>query len=102
VPNDERKKVSGAQERAAARKFGAKQHSGSGSGSRRLDMHTEDSLIECKTVLKGNKQITVKADDLKLLSYHAAVQDRMPIMHIRLDGKDWVLMLEGDYLDLRN
>jgi Holliday junction resolvase len=100
VPKDERKKVSEDQERSIARKTGAKQHAGSGSGSRRLDMHTEDSLIECKTVLRGNKQITLKVDDLRLLSYHAAIQDRTPILHVRLDNKDWVLLPEADYLDL--
>jgi Holliday junction resolvase len=102
MPKDERKRVSEAQERSIARKSGAKQHSGSGSGSRRLDMHTDDTLIECKTVLTGNKQITIKSEDLRLLSYHAAIQDRSPVMHVRVDGKDWVLIPEGDYLELRN
>lgn len=98
LPTD-RQKVSRAQERSAAAAFGAKQHRGSGSGSKRLDMHTDDALVECKTVLEGNRQITLKADDLKLLSYHAALQDRTPILHIRLDGRDWVLLPEADYLD---
>lgn len=62
-------------------------------------MHTDKNVIECKTVLKGKKQITIKGDDLKLLSYHAALQDRGPVMHIRLEDtvqKDWVLHPESD------
>ena len=55
-------------------------------------MHTDDSLIECKTVLKGKKQITIKSDDLKSLSYHAAIQSKMPELHIELDGKRWVMI----------
>jgi Holliday junction resolvase len=99
VPKDDRKRVSAKQERDIARKLGAKQHAGSGSGRDRLDMHTDGQLVECKTVLEGNKQITLKADDLKLLSYHSALQDRDPVMHIRLDGKNWVLIPEANYLD---
>lgn len=97
---DERRRVSGKQEKSAAKNLKAKQHSGSGSGARRLDMHNDDSLIECKTVLTGNRQITIKSDDLKLLSYHADIQDKDPVMHIRLDGKDWVLIREGHFVDL--
>lgn len=65
-------------------------------------MHTANELIECKTVLEGNKQITIKSSDLKLLTYQAAIQDRDPVMHIRLDGKDWVLVPEGDYIEQRD
>lgn len=64
-------------------------------------MHTEKNVIECKTVLKGKKSITIKAEDLKLLSYHAALQDRGPVMHIRLEEtiqKDWVLVPAADFV----
>jgi hypothetical protein len=61
------------------------------------DSHTDGALIENKTVLRGNRQITLKADDLKSLSYHAALQDRRPELHIRLDGKNWVLITEDDH-----
>lgn len=96
---DVRRKVADSQERKAAKKFGAKQHRNSGSGAKRLDMHTDDDLIECKTVLEGNTQITIKRDDLRLLMYHAAIQDRNPVMHIRLAGMNWVLRLEDDDLE---
>ena len=99
---DDRRRVSRKQEKSAARKLKARQHRGSGSGSKRLDMDTPDELIECKTVLEGNKQITLKAEDLQLLSYHAALQDKGPRLHVRLAGKDWVLLPEMDYLELRD
>jgi Holliday junction resolvase len=80
-----------------AKRFGASLHNGSGSGSKRHDMHTDEQLIECKTVLRGNKQITIHADDLRSLKYHAAVADVAPVMHIELDKERWVMVPESDY-----
>ena len=99
---DDRRRVSITQEKSAARALGARQHKGSGSGNKRLDMHTEGELIECKTVLRGNKSITLKSTDLRLLSHQAALQDLNPVMHVRLDGRDWVLIPEGDYVELKS
>ena len=95
---DDRRRVSRKQERDASKKLGAKQHAGSGSGAKKHDMHTKGHLIECKTVLEGKRQITIKADDLKSLCYHAALQDRMPVLHVRMGGKDWVLVPEDDFV----
>lgn len=102
MPKDDRRRVSEKQERGAARRLGARRHSGSGSGSKRLDMHTDNELVECKTVLEGNTQITLKAEALRLLTYHAALQDREPVMHVQLDRKCWVLIPEEYYLELRD
>lgn len=62
-------------------------------------MHTADELIECKTVLKGNKQITIKGPYLRGLVYAAAIQGKTPLLHIELEGMHWVMRLEGDYVD---
>ena len=100
MPIDERRVVSAKQEREAAKRLGAKQHNGSGSGARAHDMHTDRELIECKTVLSGNKQITIKSGDLKSLVHQAAVQDLDPVVHIRVNDcpiKNWVMIPEGDY-----
>jgi len=94
---DERQRVSRKQEKETAQKFGAIQHAGSGSGFRSHDMHTERLLIENKTVLQGNRQITLKADDLKRLTYAALIQGRIPILHVRLAGEDYVLLTEADF-----
>jgi hypothetical protein len=98
MPSDERQRVSAKQERSVARRFGATQHSGSGSGAKRLDMHNDDAIIECKTVLQGKKQITIRVSDLKLLLYQAAVQDRDAVLHVQIDEQKWVLIPESDYL----
>jgi Holliday junction resolvase len=95
---DERRRVSRTQERHAAARLGARLHSGSGSGSKRHDMHNEDALIECKTVVTGNRQITLKAADLKSLLYHAAIQGKDAVLHITLDGQSWVLIPEDEYV----
>lgn len=96
---DDRLRTSRKDERGTAKRLGARQHAGSGSGSKKHDMHTTKALIENKTVLKGNKQITLKATDLKSLYYQAATQGRMPVLHISLDNRDWVLITETDYLE---
>jgi hypothetical protein len=66
-------------------------------------MHTEGSLIECKTVLPGKRQITIKEDDLKALSYRAAIQDRRPELHVELGSNPpqrWILLPEGEYKEV--
>lgn len=97
---DPRKRVSQAQERKVARKSGSQQHAGSGSGFRRNDMHNVDEVIECKTVLRGKKQITVKSDDLKLVERTAIQQGRRPVLHIEIANRGYVLLTEEDYAEL--
>ena len=94
---DPRRRVSQEQERGVAKRYGAKLHAGSGSGSKPQDMHTDDQLIECKTVLRGNRQITIKEDDWKQLRYHAAIQDKSPVLHIELGKHRLVLIPEEDH-----
>lgn len=94
---DPRRRVSKDQEKGVAKRYGAKQHAGSGSGSKPHDMHTDGELIECKTVLPGNKQITIKIDDWKSVCYHAAIQDRTPVLHIELGKYRLVLIPEADH-----
>lgn len=97
MPSDERKKAADAQERGLAERVGAKLHKGSGSGKRRMDMHTDTHLIECKTVLGDAKSITIKGEDLDLLSYHAALEDKVPALHIEIGGRRWVLVPEDEH-----
>lgn len=99
---DERRRVSQRHERDVSRRSGSRLHAGSGSGSKKHDMHNRSELIENKTVLIGNRQITLKADDLKSLSYQADLQGREPVMHIRLAGRNWVLQAEEDYYEMRD
>jgi hypothetical protein len=100
---DERLKVSRAQEKGAAKRFKAKPHRGSGSGSTPQDMHTASHLIECKTILPetliGKGSIRIKVDDWKQLRYNAATQDRIPVLHIELGKYRLVLITEEDYAE---
>jgi hypothetical protein len=64
-----------------------------------MDMHTKGELVECKTVLEGNRQITLKDSQLRELAKHAAISDQIPILHIRLGGRNYVLLQETDYLE---
>lgn len=97
---DPRKRVSQAQERKVARRSGSKLHSGSGSGNRRNDMHNDDEVIECKTVLRGKKQITIKQVDLTLVERTAIQQGRRPVLHIELANRGYVVLTEEDYAEL--
>lgn len=96
---NDRKGVSSKHEKSAAKQLGARQHRGSGSGHRRFDMSNDTSLIECKTVLEGKKQITLKAEVLKALTRHAYISDQIPTLHIRLDGTDYVLHRADDFCE---
>ncbi len=100
MPKDRRRVVSDKQEKQTAKRFGATQHPGSGSGHRRMDMHTKTALIECKTVLEGNTQITLKDKTLKELAVLAALEDHQPVLHFRLGGKNYVVLTEDDYLEM--
>lgn len=99
MPKDERRKVSDKHEKQAAKNFGARQHAGSGSGHRQMDMSTETELIECKTVLVGNHQITIKRETVERLTKLAAISDKTPVLHIKLGGKMYVFVSETDWLE---
>jgi hypothetical protein len=62
-------------------------------------MHNDRTLVECKTVLEGKRQITLKATDLRDLSNRAVLQGRIAVMHVRLAGANWVLLTEDDHLE---
>jgi hypothetical protein len=63
-------------------------------------MHNDDEVIECKTVLRGKKQITLKSDDLKLVERTAVAQGRRPVLHIEIANRGYVVLPEGDYAEL--
>lgn len=64
-------------------------------------MHTETELIECKTVLAGNKKLTLDGPYLDGLIYQAAIQDRSVVLSIELHNRRWVLIPEDDYIELK-
>lgn len=93
-------KLSDKQEARVADLFGGRVNPGSGSNwKRRQDVRVDEPerlLIEAKRT--GKTQVTVKADDWKQLRHHAALEDRTPLMAIELDGVNYIMMREVDFL----
>jgi hypothetical protein len=63
-------------------------------------MHNDDEVIECKTVLRGKKQITLKSDDLQLVERTAVAQGRRPVLHIEIANRGYVVLTEEDYAEM--
>jgi hypothetical protein len=107
VGRDERFTASAKQEREGMKRYGGKQHGGSGSGwSKRHDGHTtshEDraltsgTLFEFKTVLGGKRQITVKADDLLSVERTAILEGRLPVLQIEVGKRQYVVLTQEDF-----
>lgn len=100
---DERKRVSRKQERAGVKRHGGRLQAGSGSGpNQKGDQRTSTELYEYKTVLRGKKQITIKADDLEENIQDAWAIGRTPVFGIRLNNKDYVILEADDYEEMRH
>lgn len=65
-------------------------------------MHTDEELIECKTVLKGGKRIVLEDSYLEGLYKTAMLQDRSPIVDCSLPSRDWVVIPKSDFLESRD
>jgi hypothetical protein len=97
---DERIKRSRAQERAGMRRFGGQVHGGSGSGRfRKNDGRTDNELIEFKRTDK--RSITIKAADLENLIRNALAEGRWPVFGLEVGGRNYVILEESDYHELR-
>ena len=97
----EGKKQSLKHEKRIAKKVGGQTTAASGAfWSRKGDVRSEDLLIEHKYT--GKKQTTIKSDVLKKIMREAILDGRMPVLGIHLDGENYVILLEDDYLELRD
>ena len=97
----EGQKQSQKHEKRLAKKVGGYTNAGSGAfWSRKGDVRSSDLLIEHKWT--GKKQTTVKSDVLKKIVREAILDGRMPVLGIHLDGEDYVILLEDDFLELRD
>jgi hypothetical protein len=67
--------------------------------SRKGDVRSSDLLIEHKWT--GKKQCTVKSDVLKKIMREAILDGRMPVLGIHLDGENYVILSEHDFLEMR-
>lgn len=97
----EGQKQSKRHENRLAKKVGGSTTAASGAfWSRKGDVRSDDLLIEHKWT--GKKQFTLKADVLKKITEEAIMDGRMAVLGVHLDGKDYVIMDENDFLEMRD
>lgn len=66
--------------------------------SRKGDVRSKTLLIEHKWTGKLSK--TIQSKDLKKITNEAIMDGRLPVFGIHLDGEDYVILLETDFLEL--
>lgn len=87
-------------EKRLAKAIGGTRNAGSGSfWSRKGDVRSDDLLIEHKYT--GKKTYTLKAVDLEKNVTNAILESRMPVFGISLNDKNYVLLTEDDFLEMR-
>lgn len=81
-----------------AKAIGGRRNAASGAfWSRKGDVRSAELLIEHKWT--GKKQVTVKADVLEKITKEAILDGRMPVLGFHLNGKNYVLLDEDDFLE---
>ena len=96
----EGQKQSQKHEKRLAKKIGGKTNAASGAfWSHKGDVRSSDLLIEHKYT--GKKQTTIKSDVLKKIWREAILDGRIPVLGIHLDGEDYVVLSEHDFLEMR-
>ena len=68
--------------------------------TRKGDIRSARWLIEHKYT--GKKSKTIQSAELKKITNEAILDGRTPIFGIHLDGEDYILMLETDFLEISN
>jgi hypothetical protein len=88
-------------EKRLEKAMGGKRNAASGAfWSRKGDVRTDDLLIEHKWT--GKKSVTIKSEVLKKITTEAILDSRTPVLGLHLDGENYVVLLEEDFLELRN
>lgn len=96
----EGQKQSQKHEKRIAKKIGGKTNAASGAlWSRKGDVRSDDLLVEHKWT--GKKTKTIKADELRKITREAILESRMPVFGLHLDGVNYVILLEDDFLEMR-
>ena len=68
--------------------------------SRKGDVRSTELLIEHKWT--GKKSKTITSQELTKITNEAIMDSRLPVFGIHLDGKDYVILLETDFLEIWN
>jgi hypothetical protein len=88
-------------EKRLAKDLGGQRSAGSGSfWSRKGDVRTDGLLIEHKWT--GKKSFSIKSDVLEKITTEAILDGRTPVLGFHLNGNDYVILGEEDFLELRN
>lgn len=96
----EGQKQSQKHEKRIAKRIGGKRNAASGAyWQRKGDVRSDDLLIEHKYT--GKKQTTIKSEVLKKIMREAILDGRIPVLGIHLDGEDYVILTEHDFIEMR-
>jgi hypothetical protein len=66
--------------------------------SRKGDVRNASLLIEHKWT--GKKSKTIQSAELKKITTEAIMDGRMPVFGIHLDGEDYVILSENDFIEM--
>ena len=95
-------KTSRKQEKRTADTYKGSRNAGSGSfWLRKNDVRSTELLIENKLTI-GTKSITLKEVDLRELRERAILEDRIPVLQFDLSGRNYVVLVEDDFLEMIN
>lgn len=96
----EGQKQSQAHEKRIAKLTGGQTTAASGAfWSQKGDIRTSDMLIEHKWTGKQSK--TIQAAELEKITKEAIMTGRTPVFGIHLNGKNYVILGEDDFLELK-
>jgi hypothetical protein len=97
----EGQKQSQKHEKRIAKAIGGQTTAASGAfWSRKGDVRSAGLLVEHKWT--GKKSKTISSAELKKITNEALMDGRLPVFGIHLDGEDYVILLETDFLELWN
>ena len=86
------------QEYKVAKRVGGRRNPGSGNGwKHKNDVRHDECLFEMKRTDK--RSITVKLSDLGDLAKNAALAFKIPVFHIEIGSKRYVLVEEDDFFE---
>jgi hypothetical protein len=95
----EGQKQSQKHEKRLAKKINGSRNAASGAfWSRKGDVRNDELLIEHKWT--GKKTKTISSTELKKITNEAIMDGRLPVFGIHLDGIDYVILLETDFLEI--
>lgn len=97
----EGQKQSQKHEKRIAKAIGGQTTAASGAfWSRKGDVRNDTLLVEHKWT--GKKSKTISSAELKKITNEAIMDGRTPIFGIHLDGEDYVILLEHDFMEMVN